>query len=228
MCPRFQVRTTIDRTVLICDASEQSDAYPETNRRGQRQHSRSHFRLECPVVDRCFPDRILGRDLAWLQDVDADGNRVSDVWYDLWEITYRDVIVVDHAGQVVDVLNLTANNLADSENYDFLLNLLVSTAEAIPTADIPGDANRDGIFNSTDLVQVFQRGKYEDEVSGNSVWEDGDWDGDGDFTTGDLVTAFQAGHYVPRVQLPVEAIPAAVDDVFARANSATKGAAFVA
>ena len=60
---------------------------------------------------------------------------------------------------------------------------------------VPGDANRDGIFNSADLVQVFQRGEYEDQIAGNSSWEDGDWNGDGDFTTSDLVLAFQSGRY---------------------------------
>ena len=60
---------------------------------------------------------------------------------------------------------------------------------------MPGDANRDGVFNSSDLVQVFQRGEYEDEIIDNSTWEDGDWNGDGDFTTADLVLAFQSGGY---------------------------------
>ena len=59
-----------------------------------------------------------------------------------------------------------------------------------------GDANLDGIFNSSDLVLIFQRGEYEDGVAGNSGWEDGDWDGDGDFTTRDFVFAFRDGGYV--------------------------------
>jgi hypothetical protein len=58
-----------------------------------------------------------------------------------------------------------------------------------------GDANLDGQFNSTDMIAVFQAGKYEDMVSTNSGWMSGDWDGDGDFTTGDLVAAFQDGGY---------------------------------
>ena len=58
-----------------------------------------------------------------------------------------------------------------------------------------GDSNLDGEFNSTDLVQVFQAGEYEDEVAMNSTWSEGDWDGDGDFTTSDLVAAFNEGHY---------------------------------
>ena len=60
---------------------------------------------------------------------------------------------------------------------------------------IAGDSNHDGIFNSSDLVLVFQIGEYEDGVPGNSTFEEGDWDGDGDFTTSDFVFAFQQGTY---------------------------------
>jgi uncharacterized protein YjbI with pentapeptide repeats len=58
-----------------------------------------------------------------------------------------------------------------------------------------GDANLDGEFNSTDLIQVFQAGQYEDSFEDNSSWATGDWDADGDFTTSDLVAAFQDGGY---------------------------------
>ena len=60
----------------------------------------------------------------------------------------------------------------------------------------PGDANRDGIFDSSDLVLAFQAGEFEDDVDGNSTWEEGDWNRDGDFTTSDFVVAFQHGRYV--------------------------------
>jgi ELWxxDGT repeat protein len=52
---------------------------------------------------------------------------------------------------------------------------------------IPGDANGDGIFDSGDLVQVFQRAEYEDGIPTNSTFEDGGWNGDQEFDTGDLV-----------------------------------------
>ncbi|MCA9197739.1 MAG: tandem-95 repeat protein [Planctomycetales bacterium] len=61
---------------------------------------------------------------------------------------------------------------------------------------IPGDANGDGVFNSSDFVTVFQAGEYEDSILGNSTFEEGDWNGDGDFTTADLVYAFTEGNYV--------------------------------
>ncbi|MCA9166226.1 MAG: hypothetical protein KDB23_01100 [Planctomycetales bacterium] len=58
-----------------------------------------------------------------------------------------------------------------------------------------GDANFDGMFNSSDLVQVFVQGQYEDDIVGNSRWQDGDWNGDHEFTSSDLVAAFQDGGY---------------------------------
>jgi hypothetical protein len=58
-----------------------------------------------------------------------------------------------------------------------------------------GDSNLDGVFDTADMVEVFQAGQYEDAVARNSSWATGDWDGDGDFGTGDLVLAFSAGGY---------------------------------
>jgi hypothetical protein len=58
-----------------------------------------------------------------------------------------------------------------------------------------GDADLNGSFDSTDLVQVLASGEYEDDVALNSTWITGDWDGDGDFTSGDLVVALADGGY---------------------------------
>ncbi len=63
-----------------------------------------------------------GRDLPWLQDVDADNNGVSDVWYDSWGITYRDVVVLDADNEISMTFNVTANSLAVSSNYTTLRN----------------------------------------------------------------------------------------------------------
>jgi hypothetical protein len=64
------------------------------------------------------------------------------------------------------------------------------------TQPIAGDANRDGVFNSSDLILVFQAGEYEDGITGNSTWAEGDWNGDGNFDSSDLIIAFQCGCYV--------------------------------
>ena len=60
----------------------------------------------------------------------------------------------------------------------------------------PGDANGDGVFDSSDLTLVLQAGEFEDGTDGNSTFVEGDWNGDGDFTTDDLVLAFTVGGYV--------------------------------
>jgi hypothetical protein len=70
----------------------------------------------------------------------------------------------------------------------------------------PGDANIDGVFNSGDLVHVFQVGEYEDAIAGNSTWSDGDWTNDNEFDSSDLVAAFQQGNYVEAAS-PVNGIP---------------------
>ncbi len=57
----------------------------------------------------------------------------------------------------------------------------------------PGDVNFDHQFESSDLVEVFQRAKY--ETGANAVWSDGDWNCDGIFDSSDLIAAFQSGWY---------------------------------
>jgi uncharacterized protein YjbI with pentapeptide repeats len=58
-----------------------------------------------------------------------------------------------------------------------------------------GDANLDGVFDSSDLIQVFQAAGFEGNVSGKGAWSTGDWNADGDVTTSDLIVAFQDGGY---------------------------------
>jgi hypothetical protein len=56
-----------------------------------------------------------------------------------------------------------------------------------------GDANLDGEFNSTDLVNVLASGTYEADVA--SVWTTGDFNGDGRTNSSDLVAALADGGY---------------------------------
>ena len=75
-----------------------------------------------------------------------------------------------------------------------------------------GDANKDGLFNSNDLVQVFQAGEYEDGIAENSYWTTGDWNSDGDFSSRDLVAAFRAGQYEWTGQFGWDAVPTVVPE----------------
>ena len=60
-------------------------------------------------------------------------------------------------------------------------------------AQLTGDSNLDGVFDQSDLVAVFQAGKYE---SGQAAsWSEGDWNGDQRFDSADLVLAMNSGGY---------------------------------
>lgn len=84
-------------------------------------------------------------------------------------------------------LDLTGDRKTDQQDMDYMIEEILQTSI--------GDVNLDGLFNSSDLVQIFQRGLYEDAVLGNATYGDGDWNCDGDFTSSDLVLAMQAGGY---------------------------------
>jgi len=72
----------------------------------------------------------------------------------------------------------------------------LTVREFDPTTEpIPGDANRDGVFNSSDLVAVFAAGLFEAGPSAAVTWETGDWNDDGEFNTADFVYAYTAGRY---------------------------------
>jgi uncharacterized protein YjbI with pentapeptide repeats len=70
-----------------------------------------------------------------------------------------------------------------------------------------GDANLDGVFDTTDLVQVFAAGEYEDSLIANSTWATGDWNFDREFSTADLIVAFQGGGYEQGPRANVAAVP---------------------
>ena len=63
-----------------------------------------------------------GRTLPWLQDVSS-----VNAW-ELWHVTYRDVIVLDSDGKVFRVYNLTANDLGVQAKYDELKAILLDAA----------------------------------------------------------------------------------------------------
>jgi hypothetical protein len=65
-----------------------------------------------------------------------------------------------------------------------------------------GDTNLNGVFNTGDLVHVFQAGQYEDDVTANSTWATGDWSGDAEFGSEDLVLAFASGAFEGPPRLP--------------------------
>ena len=68
-----------------------------------------------------------------------------------------------------------------------------------------GDANLDGVFDSGDMITVFQAGLY--ETGAAALWADGDFDGNGAFESGDLVAALADGGYEAGPRPAVAAVP---------------------
>ena len=64
-----------------------------------------------------------GRDLPWLQETSDD-----PIW-DVWAVTYRDVILLDGENEVYGVYNLTEHTLAYEPSYDALKALLLQAWE---------------------------------------------------------------------------------------------------
>ncbi|MCA9212136.1 MAG: lamin tail domain-containing protein, partial [Planctomycetales bacterium] len=90
--------------------------------------------------------------------------------------------------------DLNADGTVDMEDYSYLLSDILYS--------MPGDANLDRLFDSSDLVLVFIAGQYNDDQVGNSTWASGDWNCDGEFNSGDIVAAFMTGAYRPNRAIP--------------------------
>jgi hypothetical protein len=64
-----------------------------------------------------------GRSLPWLQETTE-----QRVWED-WDVTYRDVIILDAENKPHAVFNVTIHDLSKAVNYDSLKALLLEAAE---------------------------------------------------------------------------------------------------
>jgi hypothetical protein len=67
-------------------------------------------------------DICRGRSIPWLQDTAQ-----QNVW-GRWNVTWRDVIVLDPDNSVIHIYNLTQHSLSDSANYANLKNILLQAA----------------------------------------------------------------------------------------------------
>ncbi len=65
-----------------------------------------------------------GRTIPWLQDVSAQNVYAS------WQVTYRDVIVLDAENRVIAVYNLTDHDLRNGASYFALREILLDAANA--------------------------------------------------------------------------------------------------
>ena len=64
-----------------------------------------------------------GRDIPWLQETLSE-----PVWLP-WDVTYRDVVIVDGTNRRLTAFNLTDKDLAIPANYEALKTLLLETPQ---------------------------------------------------------------------------------------------------
>ncbi len=141
--------------------------------------------------------------------------RASETWGDLDHDRTLDV-------DDVDLLNAAIHHAAFSSAFDLNRDALIDAGDREYwvhqlKATFFGDANLDGEFNSSDLIEVLQAGFYEQPTPSQISWSTGDWNGDAIFDSGDLVLAFQDQGYEqgPRSEMfvpepPMHALPWAI------------------
>ena len=101
--------------------------------------------------------------------------------------------LIDAIWNMKDNVSSVPGYTIDLRPGDTLRNVNFGFETDAPASFPAGDANRDGLFNSSDLVQVFSAGKFESNQA--ATWAEGDWNGDGSFNSSDLVEAFKGGAY---------------------------------
>jgi hypothetical protein len=102
-----------------------------------------------------------GRTSPLLQDVDANNNGSSDVWNDQWDVTYRDVKILNQQNEIVGTVNLTPPagfDLSADINYNALKQILTDVAHEQPfwqNPDDPVDVNNDQQVTPKDALQCI-------------------------------------------------------------------------
>lgn len=99
--------------------------------------------------------------LPLLQDVDTDGNSMSDVWHS-WDVEWRDVWVLDAQNNSRGVLNLTQNGLSVAANYANMRSMIIAAADRVAANEWqspiePLDTNRDEVISPLDALLVINK-----------------------------------------------------------------------
>jgi len=147
-------------------------------------------------------------------------NSANDWWWAIDNVKVLGAGAVTKAGDfdgngvldAADIDNLVVQSASGANNVAYDLNSDKKVDETdvnIWVKDLKktyvGDSNLDMEFNSSDLVSVFQAGKYETGLDAN--YSQGDWTGDLKFNSGDLVAAFQDGGFEKGPRAAVSAVP---------------------
>ena len=116
-------------------------------------------------------------------EAQSDINEDGEVGAEDIDLMYDEV----HQGTSDLEFDLNHDDEVDEADVGYLIDRVLNSVE--------GDANLDGLFDSSDLIEVLQYREYEDLEMGNSTWATGDWNGDRDFNSSDLIDALQHGRY---------------------------------
>ncbi|MCA9217968.1 MAG: VCBS repeat-containing protein [Planctomycetales bacterium] len=136
---------------------------------------------------------LMTRDIDRDGDLDLLANGVMWIREKDGEFTIQNVMKASIGlGSSFDVFDFDSDGDLDVLNWQQSEGNWMYLFESRPI----GDSNNDGVFDSSDLVKVFQSAKYDDGVPMNATFDEGDWNGDGDFDSSDLVFAFQTQSYV--------------------------------
>jgi hypothetical protein len=122
---------------------------------------------------------VEGRDIPWLQDVDADEDGQSDVWHDKWDVTFRDVVILDRGNHQVGTYNVTTHDLGNPLNYETLLQMLIDAAAAKSAwynETNPFDVDKDGDVTPVEDVLPLINELNQLEVIDASGWLPEQWD----------------------------------------------------
>jgi uncharacterized protein YjbI with pentapeptide repeats len=138
------------------------------------------------------PGDLDGLDGLTSADVDLLGKRLRNQLFMSWQF---------------DMFDFNGDAVIDDNDLDTWVYDLKGTWY--------GDANLDGQFDSSDLIDVLAAGQYEDADTLNSTWASGDWNADGEFDSSDLLLAFQDGGYEQGPRVPAPAVPEPASGIMA-------------
>jgi hypothetical protein len=140
--------------------------------------SEAAFRYFEAAVMPSVPGDFNSDNVLDVDDIDSLSAEVRDGWHSKW-------------------FDLNDDGSVDESDHRFWVHELKNTWI--------GDADLNREFTSSDMVQVFEAGKY--ETGEDAGWAEGDWDCSGAFNSSDMVAAFADGGYERGPQMDAAAVP---------------------
>lgn len=166
-----EINVSTEQLTVTYVSAETGHIFGDTNQNGQQDHGEDGFSRFVIYDENESPETDLNQDgQVDVRDLDAICSALL-------------------AANQNSLFDINQDNQVNQLDYDYFLSDVLGTTA--------GDANLDGIVNSSDLVLVFQAMRYERTDGPTAGFAEGDWNCDGRFTTTDLVTLFQLGVYRP-------------------------------